>query len=466
MHRKKILVVDDNKSMQLMLKTSLMEQGYRIITASDGLEAIEEAKKIIPDLVLLDMKLPKLNGLEVLKELKEISNDLVVIMISAYGNIKSSVSAMKAGAYDYITKPFNYEELSLVIKKALEAQNLNIKVKKLQQKLSEYKKTDFVLGESLKIQKVLKQIEIIAPTNMGIIIYGGSGTGKEVFANLIHKRSLRKNKSFIPVDCGAIPNSLFESELFGYEKGAFTGANTHKKGDFELADKGTLFLDEISNLSIVGQAKLLRVLEEKKIKRVGSTKFRSIDVRILVATNVDLSELVSEGKFREDLYHRLNEFSITLPLLNDRKTDIPILAIEFLQKANIEFEKNVIDFSSKAMKYLLNHNWTGNVRELKHTIKRAILVEESDFVTVSSLKAEIAEKLNKNNHEKLQNIYQEIFRKGVTLHEIKNSICNTAEKEIIKLVLLKVKYNKTRAAQILGIDRKTLYLKIKTLNID
>ena len=466
MNKKTILIVDDNKKMQLLLYNSLKEQGYGIITASDGLEALKEVEKYIPDLVLLDMRLPGMNGIQVLKKMREIDEDLIIIMITAYGDIKSSVTAMKSGAYDYITKPFNYDELSIIIKKALKTRDLSREVKDLRQRLLDKTKTDFVLGESPQIQKVLKKVEIIAPTNMSVIIYGESGTGKEVFANIIHKKSLRKDKPFIPVDCGAIPNSLFESELFGHEKGAFTGANNSKKGDFELADKGTLFLDEISNLSLEAQAKLLRVLEGRKIKRIGGTKFQNIDVRIIIASNINLAELVDEGKFRYDLFHRLNEFFIALPLLSERKDDIPILAKEFLKEANKEFGKNIIDLNSEVMKYLLSHTWNGNVRELKHTIKRAVLLEESDYLTLSALESEIAQPQFNMKNVSLQTLFQNIFKEGVTLQEIKTDLSNKTEKEIIKKVLTEVKYNKSKAAGILGIDRKTLYSKMKILGIE
>ena len=465
MNKKSILIVDDNKKMQFLLTNSLKEQGYGIITASDGLEAIKEVEKYIPDLVLLDMKLPDMSGLQVLEKLREIDKDLIIIMITAYGNIKSSVTAMKLGAYDYITKPFNYEELFIIIKKALKTQDLSREVKYLREKLLDKSKIDIVLGESQQIQKVLKKVEIIAPTNLSVLIYGESGTGKEVIANIIHKKSLRKNKPFIPVDCGAIPDSLFESELFGYEKGAFTGANTQKKGDFELANEGTLFLDEISNLSLEAQAKLLRVLEGRKIKRVGSTKFINIDVRIIVASNINLAEIVTEGKFREDLFHRLCGFFISLPLLSERKDDIPILAKEFLNEANNEFEKNVIDFSPEVLKHLINYEWQGNVRELKQTVKRAVLLEESDYITPKALDSETVQPYYNLKNKFLNVQVEKIFKKGVSLTEIKKELNNENEKEIIKRVLAEVKYNKSKASRILGIDRKTLYTKMKNLKI-
>ena len=321
------------------------------------------------------------------------------------------------------------------------------------------------MGKSPEITKVLKQVELIAPTDMSVIIQGKSGTGKEVIANLIHQKSDRKSSPFIPIDCGAIPDTLVESELFGYEKGAFTGATANKRGKFEVASEGTLLLDEVANLPPAAQAKLLRVLQEKKIQRVGSTKPINIDVRIIVATNLNLSDAVKEGKFRDDLFHRLNEFKIVLPLLRERKDDIPVLAEQFLKESNIELKKDIQGFTKEALKLLLAYSWPGNVRELKHVVKRAVLLEENDNITPEVLKLEITPQPT-SYKESLDNYFQMIFKEGFTLSAITSKVSNEMEREIIKKILVKVKYNKSKAARILGIDRNTLYSKLKNLGIE
>ena len=330
-----ILIVDDNKDLQFLLSGILTKKGYKTIIANNGFEAIKLVNKSIPNLVLLDLKLPEMDGIEVLQELMKIDKELLVIMITAYGDVSHSVKAMKLGAYDYITKPLDYEEIIITIRKALKTQDLTREVEVLRRKLYENTGTDKEMGDSPKIKKVLHQLDLIADTNLSVIIQGDSGTGKEVIANIIHHKSSRKNKPFIAVDCGAIPETLVESELFGYEKGAFTGANTTKKGKFEEANNGTLLLDEITNLPLDSQAKLLRAIESGEIYRVGGKKAIKIDARIISTTNLDMINYVNQEKFRKDLYHRLNQFKILLPSLTDRKEDIPLLANEFLKEANI-----------------------------------------------------------------------------------------------------------------------------------
>ncbi|MCK4311944.1 MAG: sigma-54-dependent Fis family transcriptional regulator [Candidatus Cloacimonetes bacterium] len=461
---KTILVVDDNKNMQIILKNVLSDEGYLITAYGNGRSALTEIEKNIPDLILLDIRLPEMNGIDVLRKIRKIKENLLVIMITAYGDIKTAVEAMKLGAYDYITKPFVNEDLVLTVKKALETQELRGEVECLRKKLKD--KTEIVktMGESPEITRVLKQVELIAPTDMSVIIQGESGTGKEVIANLIHQKSDRKNSSFIPIDCGAIPDTLVESELFGYEKGAFTGATINKKGKFEVASEGTLLLDEVANLPPAAQAKLLRVLQEKKIQRIGSTKPININVRIIVATNLDLSDAVKEGKFRDDLFHRLNEFKIVLPLLRERKDDIPILAEEFLKDSNKELNKNIQGFTKEALKLLLAYSWPGNVRELKHVVKRAVLLEKKDNITPEVLKLEITPQPI-SYKESLDNYFQMILKEGFTLSAITSKVSNEMEREIIKKILVEVKYNKSKAARILGIDRNTLYSKLKNLGI-
>ncbi len=449
-----ILIVEDNKDMQFLLSNILREEGYKIISVGNGARAIQESKKKEPDLVLLDMKLPGMHGMEVFEELRKINKEILVIMITAYGDVKDAVRAMKLGAYDYITKPFDNDDLILTIKKALKTHSLSKEVEKLKNQL----RTDRIivneLGQSPTIIKVLKQIDLIAPTNMSVIIQGKSGTGKEVVANIIHQRSDRKEKPFIAVDCGAIPDTLVESELFGYERGAFTGANNTKKGKFEEANEGTLLLDEITNLPLEGQVKLLRALEERTIYHIGGKKPINIDVRVITTSNLVFEEEIANGNFREDLFHRINEFEINLPLLKERKEDIPILAREFLKEANDELGKSIKNFSADAMKLLLEYSWPGNIRELKHKIRRATLLSESEYITPVDISI-------KEDAENENSILLSEIAKGATF----DNVIRNVEKELILKAIEKMGGNKSKAATLLNINRKTLYRKMKYLGL-
>jgi len=462
----KVLIVDDNKNMQIILQNLLADEGYEVIhayTGKDGLKAIMEES---PDLVLLDIRLPEMNGIDILQQITKLEKEILVIMITAYGDVETAVETMKLGAYDYITKPFINEELKLVIRKALNTNELKQEVKILRQQLEEKKNKDFPMGNSLAISKILKQVELVATTEMSVIIQGKSGSGKEVIANLIHNKSKRKNKSFIPIDCGAIPDTLVESELFGYQKGAFTGASSSKKGKFEIADGGTLFLDEITNLPISAQAKILRVIQEKKITKVGSTQPINIDVRIIVASNLNIIEAVQDNTLREDLFHRLNEFTISLPTLQERKDDIPIIAEEFLKEANSELEKRIKGFLPEAMSILESYSWPGNVRELKHVIKKAVLLEETEHITPKVLDLEFGNNQQNAFKESLEKYYEMIISKGSSITEITAIVSAEMERILIKRILVEAKYNKSKSARILGIDRNTLYTKLKNLGIE
>ena len=451
----KILIVDDNTDMQFLLSNILREEGYEIFSAGNGLRAIQEAERHRPDLVLLDIRLPGMNGLEVLEKLKKIDSELLVIMITAFGDVKSAVTAMKNGAYDYITKPFDNDELVLNIKKALKTKHLSEEVQNLRVQLDDKQKIVKTMGESPQIKKIIKQVDLIAPTNMSVIIQGKSGTGKEVIANMIHAKSLRRNKPFVAVDCGAIPDTLVESELFGHEKGAFTGADSLKKGKFELANGGTLLLDELTNLPFDAQAKLLRAIEERKITHIGGKKPIPVDVRIIATTNLDIIQTVNEGKFRDDLFHRLNEFQITLPLLRERKEDIPVLARNFLKESNKALRKNIRDFSAAAMNRLMNYSWPGNIRELKHVIKRAVLLEESDKITPEKI---ILNAGLDNTEIQLPGKLED----GETFDDIIQKV----EKDLILKAIELAGGNKSKAAEILNLNRKTLYRKMKSLGME
>jgi len=462
----KVLIIDDNKNMQIILQNLLADEGYEVIhayTGKDGLKAVMEES---PDLVLLDIRLPEMNGIDILQQITKLEKEILVIMITAYGDVETAVETMKLGAYDYITKPFINEELKLVIRKALNTNELKQEVKILRQQLEEKKNPDFQMGNSTVISRILKQVELVAATDMSVIIQGKSGSGKEVIANLIHNKSKRKSKSFIPIDCGAIPDTLVESELFGYQKGAFTGASSSKKGKFEIADGGTLFLDEITNLPTSAQAKILRVIQEKKITKVGSTQPINIDVRIIVASNLNIIEAVQDNTLREDLFHRLNEFTISLPTLKERKDDIPIIAEEFLKEANFELEKRIKGFLPETMSVLESYSWPGNIRELKHVIKKAVLLEETEHITPKVLDLEFGNNKQNAFKESLDKYYEMIISKGSSITKITAIVSAEMERILIKRILVEAKYNKSKAARILGIDRNTLYTKLKNLGIE
>jgi len=449
-----ILIVDDDKDMQFNLRSILDNEGYNSFAVGNGKQAIKEVQSKSPNIVLLDIKLPDMNGMKVLEKLKKTITEYEgsIIMLTAYGDIKGAIKAMKLGAFDYLTKPFDNEELIITIKKALHTQLLSKEVKTLKEQLHEKITSENLMGKSISIKKVLKQVNLVAPTNMSVIIQGESGTGKEVIANLIHRKSHRKDKPFIPIDCGAIPDTLVESELFGYDKGAFTGADKTKEGKFELANDGTLFLDEITNLPADAQAKLLRAIEEKNITHIGGKKSIRVDVRIIATTNIDILDAVNQGKFREDLFHRLNQFKILLPTLQERKDDIPILAKIFLDEANKELKKDVKDFSSEALKLLLNYYWSGNIRELKNTINRAVLLAESDYIVPENLIMDYSDENSKNHLQNTNNIsFDKVMKKF--------------ERDFISKAIEDANGNMLHAAKILDMNVRTLYRKMKELNL-
>ena len=453
----KILIVEDNRDMQFILSNILKDKGYEVIVAGDGKKGLNKVRTQSPDLVLLDIRLPEMNGIEVLKEIKKIDSDIVIIMLTAYGQIKDAVHAMKLGAFDYITKPFDNEEILLNIKKALKTRHLSREVERLRRKLAEKETIVDFLGESPPVKKILNQIRTIGPTNMTVIIQGESGTGKELIAGLIHQNSLRHDKPFVAVDCGTLPENLVESELFGYERGAFTGAEVRKEGRFESANGGTLFLDEITNLPPALQTKLLRIIQERKVQHLGGIKEIEIDVRLIAATNTILPDEVKQGRFREDLYYRLNEFNINLPPLREIKEDIPFLAKYFVDEANLEFNKKVEGISGDAIKSLVDYHWHGNVRELRNVIRKAVLLTASNFINEINLpRVDFY-------HEDFD--LQKDLDKGMSLHEITKKTMERIEKETIKETLAKTKNNKSKAAKLLKIDRMTLYSKMKSLGL-
>lgn len=445
----KILIVDDNKSMLYTLSRILEDAGYSCLTAENGQSAIQKVKSSDFALVILDFKMPDSDGLNVLVSLKSLKPELPVIILTAFGEIKKAVEAIKSGAEDYITKPFDNNEMLKSIKRVL-GSDTSSQLRNSENKLTEKSVDNFLVLSGNGMSEVLRQVKLVAPTNMTVLLQGESGTGKEVIANIIHKLSDRSSGPFVGVDCGAIPETLFESELFGYEKGAFTDAKSAKEGKFESAEKGTLFLDEILNLSDANQVKLLRVLEEKKTTRLGGNLQREFDVRILTASNFNLSDAVKEKKFRADLFYRLNEFQILIPPLRERKESIPDFVRQFIKDANAELNRNVTSISGEALSEFSSYTWPGNVRELRNAVRRAVLLCEGEKIeTVGfSLGCGIPP-LNTN---------------GETGNSFGASTRN-AEREIIVQALEQNNGNKTKTAKMLKMNIRTLYRKIKALNI-
>jgi len=441
----KILIIDDDPTICIMLQSLLTKKGFETdiaFSANEGLKKLDDFK---PNLVISDFRLPDINGLDLLKQIKNLHPQMPVIIMTSYAEIRTAVSAIKLGAYEYVTKPLNPEEILVLIGSAIEKS-------KSDKKADKSKKVEFIRGNSPNSVQIDQYINLVAPTDMSVIIEGESGTGKEIVARRIHEASARKNKNFVAVDCGALSNELAGSELFGHNKGAFTGAISDKKGQFEYAKGGTLFLDEIGNLSYEIQIKLLRAIQERKIRQLGSNDDIDTDVRILVATNEDLIREVQDAKFREDLYHRLNEFKISVPALRERKEDIQLFADHFLNLSNQELNKNILKFSDEFISKLKSYNWPGNLRELRNVIRRALLLSQGDCVEISALPPEIL-----NYRED-----QQLIESTTDLKQIQAS----TEKDKIIDILKEVNNNKSKAARLLNIDRKTLYSKMKQYGIE
>jgi len=452
----RILIVDDEKDMRWLLSNFLKEDGYTVDEAEDYGDALDFFKiNSPPDLVLLDLRMPgEMDGIDLLKKIKTTRPEIQVIILTAYGNIGSAVEATKLGAYDYLTKPFENERLRITIKRALESQKLTQEVLQLKIELKKEFDLESIMGSSPEIKNIFGRINKVAATNFTVLIEGESGTGKEIVAHAIHRTSLRGNGPFVAVDCGAIPDTLIESELFGYEKGAFTGADREKKGQFELAHNGTIFLDEIGNLPYHVQNKLLRMIQERKILKLGGKHDFPIDVRIIVATNIPLLKLVEERKFRADFYYRLNEFKIELPPLRKRKEDILFLAKEFIEEGNLELKKNVKGLQKDSLTMLIYHHWPGNARELKNVIKRAVLLAD-DVIEPSHLI------FDNGTPAPLPVLLEEEITEDMPLKEV----AKTAEKRAIERAIVRNSGNKSKASRMLKINYKTLLYKIKEYHI-
>lgn len=456
----KILIIDDDIDMCILLNRFLTKHGYEVETAHSGNKGLAKFEESNFDIVLSDFRLGDMDGKDVLVEIKKLNPSAIVLIITGYSDIKTAVDVVKLGAYDYITKPLIPDEVLNVLKNAI-AKPSPGKISSEQKHDKKFQKdeesfsgnSEFMTGQSAATKELYNQIEIVAPTNYSIILYGESGTGKEVMARTIHQMSKRKNAPFVAMDCGTLSKELATSELFGHVKGAFTGALTDKTGHFELANGGTLFLDEVANLSYDVQASLLRVIQERKFKRVGGTKETDVDVRIIIASNENLQKAYQKGTFREDLYHRFNEFAINLPPLRNRKDDIPSFAKFFLEKTNIELGKEIEGFDEDVMQAFINYNWPGNLREFRNVIRRAVLLTPKGNISLRTLPQEITSPLPFPGSQATD---AETKREP----DLKDA-ASRAEYETIMRVLKEVNNNKSKAADILKIDRKTLYNKIK-----
>ena len=440
----RVLVVDDEPMVCLALTNWLEEENYFAQAVEDGPQAVQAVREENWDIVLLDLRMPGMDGMEVLKQVKEIAPQTVVIMMTAYASIPGAVQAMQEGAYDYIVKPLDVDQLTLMLKRIVEHQQLITENILLRKRLTEQYEFEDIIGRSEAMQEVFSMIKAVTDTNATVLITGETGTGKELVARAIHSNSSQRYGPFVATSCGALPETLLESELFGYEKGAFTGADRTKKGRFELAHGGTLFLDEVGDISMKTQIRLLRVLQEKSFSRLGGTEQIKVDVRLISATNRDLVAAIEEGSFRSDLYYRLNVVSIQLPPLRERIDDVPLLAAHFINKYNVEFNKKFDRVDRKAMDFMMDYHWPGNVRELENVIERAIVIDQGPQMKVK--------------HLPFCNIESPLTEEPRSLQEV--------EKSHIEKMLQRNDWNIAKTARLLNIDRSTLHKKIKKFGLE
>ncbi len=450
-----ILVVDDDPGHLTTLKTIIKSWGYEVSVADDGTKAVGNIKERPFDLILMDVRMAEMSGIEALKRIKEYNPAIPILIMTAYSSVDSAIEALKAGAYDYLTKPLDFEVLKLTIERALEHIGLKAENKNLKEKLRSDFDLQNIIGKSHAMKELIDMLAMIAPSEATVLITGGSGTGKELVAKSIHYNSNRKEHPLVVVNCAALTETLLESELFGHEKGAFTGADKRREGRFMQANRGTIFLDEIGETSPTMQAKLLRVIQEREIQRVGGEETLSVDVRILAATNRNLEDDVKNGKFREDLYYRLNVVRLNVPPLCKRQDDIPLLSQHFLKKYAQKNRKQVKGFSPLAMDMLLNYAWPGNVRELENTIERAVIFSPGDIITEKEMPSNITEPYSENRDWIVQ---PQPVAANRPLEEI--------EKEAILATLEATGGNKSETARRLGINRKTLHKKLKDYGVD
>jgi len=465
-----ILIVDDDKSIRYSLKR-MMEDKYSILTAQNGKEALDRVKESSPDLIIMDIKMPGRNGIEVLKEIKSIDPKSLVIIMTAYGTTETAIEAMKYGAYDYILKPFPILRMKGLVEKALALRKLMKEEVTYAPLAVPEGEEERIVGSSPKMQEIYKMVGQVAPSDVTVLLRGESGTGKELIARAIYHHSLRSNQPFLPVNCAAIPDTLLESELFGHEKGAFTGATSRRIGKLEQCQGGTIFLDEIGDMSLSTQAKLLRVLQEKSFERLGGTETIKVDIRFIVATNKNLEEAISNGRFREDLYYRLNVVSITIPPLRERKEDITDLVSYFLKKFNRELKRGTVGITPSAMEKITSYEWPGNVRQLENVLKRARVLCQGEWILEDQLlfekgweKREAEEELSKRNLEDLLDaLFEELSNAPATPQDF--DMISNLERGLILRALQKTKGNQLKAAMLLGIHRSTLRGKMEKYNI-
>ena len=444
----RVLIVEDEPSTRVGLTELVRTWGFTTDSAGDGEEALQRITAFRPSIIISDMVMPRMGGLDLLRALKDDGGEYTVVILTAQGTVETAVEAIKEGAYDYLTKPIEPQRLKILLDKIVERQDTLREVKILRKQLREHGTFGRMIGSSILMRKVYQTIEQAAPTSASVLIWGESGTGKELVAQTIHQLSPRNNAPFVPINCAAIPETLLESEIFGHEKGAFTGAVDRREGCFELADRGTLFLDEIAEMTPATQVKLLRVLQERSFRRLGGRNEQSVDVRVIAATNVVPAEAVKSGKLREDLFYRLNVFAIDLPPLRTRKEDLPLLIQSFLTEFNQRNNKNASAVDPAAMRILEQYNWPGNVRELRNVMERAVILSSGEFIEPKHLPPLVTDS-------------PELAKPALSLAP--GTTVEEAERRLILMTLEHTRDNKTRAAEILGISLKTLHNKLNKL---
>jgi len=464
-----ILIVDDDKSIRYSLKR-MLEENFSVLTAQNGDEALARVKESTPDLVIMDIKMPGRSGIEVLKEIKLIDPKSLVILMTAYGTTETAIEAMKYGAFDYILKPFPIPQMKELVQKAITLRKLMKEGVSYASEPDQQKEEEQIIGSSPKMQEIYKVIGQVAPSDVTVLLRGESGTGKELMARAIYQHSLRSNQLFLPINCAAIPDTLLESELFGHEKGAFTGAISRRIGKLEQCQGGTIFLDEIGDMSLSTQAKLLRILQEKSFERLGGRETIRVDIRFIVATNKDLEEAISKGEFREDLYYRLNVVSIKIPPLRERKEDIPALVSYFLRKFNRELKKRVVGITPGAMEKISFYGWPGNVRQLENVLKRAMLLCQGELILDDQLLLEVEERRESGevrDRRTFENLVDSLFEEFTEAPSAREDLdmVSAIEKGLIIRALQKTNGNQVQAASLLGINRSTLRGKMDRYHI-
>lgn len=453
MKNKKVLVVDDDESLRRVIEYNISEEGYQVFSATNGKEAMDIFREEDVDLVITDLQMPEMGGIDLIRQIRAVSPSAMVIVVTAFGTVDTAVESMKLGAFEYITKPFNRDELKMVAKKALEVGDLVVENRYLKEMVQEKYSFENMVGASPKMEEVYRLSSQVAKSDATVLILGESGTGKELLAKGIHFNSLRKEQAFVTINCGSLPENLIESELFGHKKGAFTGAVSDKKGKFEFADGGTIFLDEIGELPLHLQVKLLRVLQDGMVDKIGESVPVKVDVRVLAATNRDLEEEVSAGNFREDLYYRLCVVPIKLPPLRERLDDIPLLVEHFLKKYSEKLKADRVRIDKEALKMLLKYSWPGNVRELENLAERTVVMSQTGLVTVDDLPEKI-----KSNYGSGASAVIELPDEGINMENL--------EKELIEKAYAKCKHNQSKTARFLGITRNTLLYRFEKYGIE